>query len=53
MTLKERTRLVVDFARVLYVNGQSTDQIEATTRRLGHILGLRANILLRSGGRGG
>jgi uncharacterized membrane protein YjjP (DUF1212 family) len=49
MTLKERTRLVVDFARVLYVNGQSTDQIEATTRRLGHILGLRANILLRWG----
>jgi hypothetical protein len=27
MTIEERSALVLDFARVLFVNGQSTDQM--------------------------
>jgi uncharacterized membrane protein YjjP (DUF1212 family) len=45
MTLEERSRLVLAGARVLYVNGQATDQTLATAERLGHRLGLRANII--------
>jgi len=36
-SLQERTRLVLAFARVLYVNGQSTDEIVAATARLGAV----------------
>ena len=49
MTLEERSNLVLDFARVLYVNGQSTDQTLAAAERLGDTLGLRAKIMPRWG----
>src|SRR5262245_7890730 len=49
MTLAQRTRLVLAFARVLYENGQSTDETVAATARLGDALGLRATIIPRWG----
>ena len=49
MTLEERSNLVLAFARVLYVNGQATDQTLAAARRLGQALGLRATIMPRWG----
>jgi uncharacterized membrane protein YjjP (DUF1212 family) len=49
MTLEERSDLILAFARVLYVNGQSTDQTLAAAAQLGDILGLRAGILPRWG----
>jgi uncharacterized membrane protein YjjP (DUF1212 family) len=49
MTLGERSNLVLAFARVLYVNGQSTDQTLAAAERLGGTLGLRAEIMPRWG----
>src|SRR5262245_53708022 len=48
-SLQERARLVLAFARVLYVNGQSTDEIVAAMARLGDVLGLRATIIPRWG----
>lgn len=49
MTLDERASLVLAFARVLYVNGQSTDETLAAAERLGQGLGLRAKIMPRWG----
>jgi hypothetical protein len=49
MTLEERADLVLAYARVLYVNGQSTDQTLTSTERLGHTLGFRAKIIPRWG----
>ena len=49
MTLEERSNLVLAFARVLYVNGQSTDQTLTAAARLGDTLGLRAKIMPRWG----
>ena len=49
MTGEERARLVLDFARVLYVNGQATEQTVAAAERLGHTLGLQATIIPRWG----
>ena len=49
MTLQERSNLVLAFARVLYINGQSTDQTLAAAERLGDTLGLRAKIMPRWG----
>src|ERR1700679_1177610 len=49
MTLEERSDLILAFARVLYANGQSTDQTLGATARLGDTLGLRARILPRWG----
>ena len=49
MTLEERSRIVLACARVLYVNGEATDQTVAAAERLGDGLGLRANILPRWG----
>jgi uncharacterized membrane protein YjjP (DUF1212 family) len=49
MTLEERTDLVLAVARVLYVNGQSTDQTLALAERFGHTLGLRVKIMPRWG----
>ena len=49
MTLEERSNLVLDFARVLYVNGQATEQTLAAATRLGRALGLRAKIMPRWG----
>ena len=47
MTLEERSSLILAFARVLYVNGQSTDQTVAAAERFGDALGLRAKIMPR------
>jgi uncharacterized membrane protein YjjP (DUF1212 family) len=49
MTLEERSNLVLAFARVLYVNGQVTEQTVDAAERLGSTLGLRAEIIPRWG----
>jgi uncharacterized membrane protein YjjP (DUF1212 family) len=49
MTLEERADLVLAAARVLYVNGQSTDLTVAAAERLGHTLGIRVKITPRWG----
>jgi uncharacterized membrane protein YjjP (DUF1212 family) len=49
MADKERFELSLAFARVLYVNGQATDQVIAAVRRLGNKLGLSAELLPRWG----
>ena len=49
MTTEEHSELILAFARVLYVNGQATDQVVAVTRRLGNKLGIRAELLPRWG----
>jgi uncharacterized membrane protein YjjP (DUF1212 family) len=49
MTLEERCNLVLAFARVLYANGQSTDQTLEAGEQLGRTLGLRAKIMPRWG----
>ena len=50
MTADERSRLVLAFARVLYVNGQATEQTVSAAERLAWALGLRATIVPRWGG---
>jgi uncharacterized membrane protein YjjP (DUF1212 family) len=47
MTADERSRLVLAFARVLYVNGQATEQTVSAAERLARALGLRATIVPR------
>jgi uncharacterized membrane protein YjjP (DUF1212 family) len=49
MTLTERCNLVLAFARVLFINGQSTDDMLAAAERLGKSLGLRAKMMARWG----
>src|SRR5437016_11883273 len=49
MTLQERSELVLSFARVLHVNGQSTEETMAAAERLGNDLDLRAAIIPRWG----
>ena len=49
MNLQERSDLVLTFARVLHVNGQSTDETMAAAERLGNKLDLRARINPRWG----
>jgi uncharacterized membrane protein YjjP (DUF1212 family) len=49
MTLEERSDLVLAVARVLFVNGQSTDQTLAAAERCGQTLGLRIKIMPRWG----
>jgi uncharacterized membrane protein YjjP (DUF1212 family) len=49
MTREERSNLVLFFARVLYVNGQSTHQTLGTAERLSNCLGFRAAIFPRWG----
>jgi uncharacterized membrane protein YjjP (DUF1212 family) len=49
MTLEQRSDLVLALARVLYVNGQATDQIIAATARLGAALGMRVSLAPRWG----
>lgn len=49
MTLQDRADLVLAAAKVLFENGQSTDQVVASAERLGRTLGLRAEILPRWG----
>jgi uncharacterized membrane protein YjjP (DUF1212 family) len=47
MSLQERSKLILDFAKVLFANGQATDQTIDATERLGRELGLRARIIPR------
>jgi uncharacterized membrane protein YjjP (DUF1212 family) len=49
MTLEERADLVLTVARLLFVNGQSTDQTLAAAERLGHTFGLHIKIIPRWG----
>src|SRR5262245_19404254 len=49
MTHEERSELILAFARVLFVNGQATDQVIAASRRLGSKLGISAELLPRWG----
>src|SRR5260370_41682616 len=49
MSLKERSDLVLTFARVLHVNGQSTDETLAAAERLGNKLDVRTRIIPRWG----
>jgi uncharacterized membrane protein YjjP (DUF1212 family) len=49
MMLKELCNLVLAFARVLYVNGQATDQTVGAAERLAHALGLHVKIMPRWG----
>jgi uncharacterized membrane protein YjjP (DUF1212 family) len=49
MTLDERCNLVLAFARVLFTDGQATDETVAAAERLGRALGLRAMIAPRWG----
>src|SRR6266568_8992793 len=49
MTLEERSNLVVALARVLYVNGQSTDETLAAAARFSGALGFRAKVSPRWG----
>jgi uncharacterized membrane protein YjjP (DUF1212 family) len=49
MNLEQRSNLVLALARVLYVNGQATEQIIAATARLGSALGMRVSLALRWG----
>ena len=49
MSLLERSDLVLSFARVLHVNGQSTDETVTAAERFGSHLGLRASIIPRWG----
>jgi len=46
---EERSNLVLAITRVLYVNGQATEEIVAAAGRLGDILGLRATFMPRWG----
>ena len=49
MTLEERCNLVLAFARVLYVNGQATDETLDAAERLANTLALRAQVMPRWG----
>jgi uncharacterized membrane protein YjjP (DUF1212 family) len=49
MTLEERSNLVLAFARVLFVNGQATEQTVTAAEQLGRTLGLRAKVMPRWG----
>ena len=49
MTIEERSELSLAFAKVLYVNGQATDQVIGAIRRLGSKLGIKAELLPRWG----
>ena len=49
MAMYERYNLVLAFARVLFVNGQATEQTVAAAERLGRGLGLRVELMPRWG----
>ena len=49
MTKEAQCNLVVACARLLYVNGQGTEQVLAAAHRLARALGLRCNLSLRWG----
>ena len=49
MTREERSHLILTFARVLFINGESTNLTVSTAGRLGQCLGLRVTIFPRWG----
>lgn len=49
VTREERANLILTFARVLFINGESTQQTLAAAKRLGDFLELHASILPRWG----
>src|SRR5262245_30725409 len=49
MTREESSNLILAFARVLFVNGESTQQTLAAAERVGNYLGFRTTVLLRWG----
>ncbi len=49
MTREEGSNLILEFARVLYVNGESTQKTVAAAKRLGDFLDLTVTILPRWG----
>jgi uncharacterized membrane protein YjjP (DUF1212 family) len=49
MSLQERSNLVLSLARVLFTNGQATEQTIRGAERLGRALGLRATVIPRWG----
>jgi uncharacterized membrane protein YjjP (DUF1212 family) len=49
MTREECSNLILTFARVLYINGESTQQTVGVSARLSNCLGFRATILPRWG----
>jgi uncharacterized membrane protein YjjP (DUF1212 family) len=49
LTREEKSSLVLSVARVLYVNGESTQKTLSTAERLGSCLGSRATVLPRWG----
>jgi len=49
MSLQDRTELVLSFAQILHVNGQSTEETVAAAERLGNALSLRGRIMPRWG----
>lgn len=49
MTREERSSLILAFARVLFINGESTHQTLAAAERLGNCLGVRSTLFLRWG----
>jgi uncharacterized membrane protein YjjP (DUF1212 family) len=49
ITRTERSHLILTFARVLFINGESTQLTVSTAERLGQCLGLRATIFPRWG----
>ena len=49
MTREERSNLILTFARVLYINGESTQKTLSATERLGNCVGFRATIFPRWG----
>src|SRR5258708_19526248 len=49
MTSEERSNLILAAARVLYVNGQATEETVAAAEQLGRALGLCAKVMPRWG----
>src|SRR6266478_1880304 len=49
MTSEERSNLILAAARVLYVNGQATEETVAAAEQLGRALRLRAKVMARWG----
>jgi uncharacterized membrane protein YjjP (DUF1212 family) len=49
MTNEEHSALILAISRVLYVNGQATDQVVVAGQRLGNKFGLAADLLPRWG----
>ena len=49
MTLQEHCELLLAFARVLFVNGQSTERIVAAVEQLAKTLGYRVEVIPRWG----